>query len=99
MNDKMDKSNQTISYNTSAIEKSVAAIQANAEMIQKSSETMEASIIAMEESQLQLRSLTNLFQGPSLPWTVFFLTSLLLLPSFVVGYSMRRLEKTLKKKR
>jgi len=99
MNQGMEKSNQTISTNTSAIEKSTHAVQANAEMIQKSSELMEATVIAMEESQRQLQSLTHLFQGAALPLTIFFLTSLLILPSFVTAYSLRRLEKKLTKKK
>lgn len=99
MNQNMDKSNQTISYNTSAVEKSTSAIHSNAEMIQKSSELMEASIIAMEESQQQLRTLSTLFQGAALPVTVVLLTSLLLLPSFVMAFSMRRLERKLTKKK
>lgn len=99
MNEGMDKSNQMISSNTVAIEKSTAAIHANAAMIQKSSDLMEASILAMEESQEQLRTLTGLFQGAALPVTLFFLTSILLLPSLVMRYSMRRLEKKLTRKK
>jgi hypothetical protein len=102
MNQQIDTSSRMINENTVAVTNSTNAIAANANMIQTSTESITHSqhmIDMTTDSIAQIRNeiegFAKLLPGNSLKFGAFLLTALILLPSILMGISLKRFEKKL----
>ncbi|MBI2742432.1 MAG: hypothetical protein HYX48_00750 [Chlamydiales bacterium] len=88
MNNEMDRSSALITQNALAVEKSTATVYANVQAV-------EASTSLIQQNSVLLKEMMDVLPTVSVKMGVLLLASFLLLPSLIVAFSMRRLEKRL----